>query len=166
MLLPERKITSLAAAAARVARQENMQRRDGQYENQGTDLQGRLQMSEQVRRRLTERMRDMLKDMKWVEPMTRPKGHAYEEVLIGALEEQLTSLKSKFEDSSRQSCATCIYLPRMRLRARRFFVAVLALPQKEPHRWPHHASPNVCAPPACQRADAHVDDGRPGEARR
>ena len=51
-----------------------MQRGGAVYENQGSDLHGRLQMSEQVRRQLTERMRDILKRMKWVEPMTRPKG--------------------------------------------------------------------------------------------
>ena len=80
-----------------------MQRGGAVYENQGSDLHGRLQMSEQVRRQLTERMRDILKRMKWVEPMTRPKGKAYEEVLIAAVEEQLSSLKAKFEDSSRMS---------------------------------------------------------------
>jgi hypothetical protein len=52
-------------------------------------LAQRLQVAEQVRRQLSERLRGLLATMKWEEPMTRPPGRTYEDVLIEAIESKV-----------------------------------------------------------------------------
>ena len=46
------------------------------------DLQWRLQMSEQVRKKTVDRIVGVLRNCGWEEPQTRPKGRAFEDVLI------------------------------------------------------------------------------------
>ena len=57
---------------------------------------------EQLRKDMTARLRDVLKSLKWVEPMARPKGRAYEDVLISAVEDELRKLKAGFDEESRK----------------------------------------------------------------
>lgn len=54
---------------------------DGSSPSAG-DLQWRLQMSEQVRKKSVERIIGVLRASGWEEPQTRPKGRAFEDVLI------------------------------------------------------------------------------------